>query len=269
LVVLGKEVTKTPPAETPTAITSDPTRGLFVNCVGALDGIHFLARVPEGRPTLPFRNRRGELTMNVLAAVDFKMRFTYMLSGWEGSANDSMVIKNAVYEHGFRPPPGCYYLADVDYTNSSMWLRPYRGVRYPRETTAPEWIPENKYELFNNLHGTLRAVVDRTTRMFKRRWRIFDRAPEVEYDTLIKLVYALAAIHNFISIEEDVDGDHDFNRLRPALHEKRDQKRKHQKQPRHVAGMKKKPESGMDKDRDTIAEEPWVAYQARKAANLS
>ena len=268
LVELGIQITRTPPAETPTMITSDPARSPFVNCVGALDGIHVPARVPEGKPTRPYRNRRGELTMNNLTAVDFKMRFTYLLVGWEGSANDDRVIKDAIYQ-GFKPSAGCYYLADAGYANGSMWLRPYRGVRYPREPTAPRWKPQNKHELFNDIHGSLRVVIDRTARMFKRRWRIFDRAPDFDSKTQVKLVYALAAVHNFISIHEDVDGDHDFDTLEPALYEKRDQKYKDPKPLRHVAGIKKKPLGGMDKDREMITEELWAAYQARNAANVS
>jgi hypothetical protein len=76
LAGLATEVIESPPAETPTAITSDPTRGPFANCVGALDGIYLPAYLEEGEPRRPYRNRRGELTWNVLAAVDFKGRFT-------------------------------------------------------------------------------------------------------------------------------------------------------------------------------------------------
>ena len=31
-----------------------------------------------------------------MAACDFDMRFTYVLPGWEGTASDSRIIKNAL-----------------------------------------------------------------------------------------------------------------------------------------------------------------------------
>ena len=36
-----------------------------------------------------FRGRK-RLTQNVLAAVSFDLRFTYVLAGWEGSAHDAL-----------------------------------------------------------------------------------------------------------------------------------------------------------------------------------
>ena len=56
-----------------------------------------------------FRGRKGDTTWNVLAACDFDLKFTYMLSGWEGSAHDARVLEHALSEpqNGFPiPPPG-------------------------------------------------------------------------------------------------------------------------------------------------------------------
>ncbi|KAG6487304.1 hypothetical protein ZIOFF_055890 [Zingiber officinale] len=62
----------------------------FKNCLGALDGTHIKVRVPtEDRPR--YRTRKGEIATNVLAACSQDMQFTYVLSGWEGSAVDSRV----------------------------------------------------------------------------------------------------------------------------------------------------------------------------------
>jgi hypothetical protein len=212
---LAVEVIKDPPAATPPAITQDPTRRPFWGCVGALDGTHIPAHVPLERQR-PYRDRHGKISMNVMAAVDFWMRFTHVLVGWEGSAHDGRVVRSAV-ERGFKPPEGFYYLADAGYSNCSMWLTLYRGVRYHlREIRQAARRPEDKYELFNFRHSSLRIVVERTFGVFKRRWRIYDHAPEYNVDTQIKLMYGLAAVHNFIAITEDVDGDRDFKDLKPA-----------------------------------------------------
>ena len=43
-----------------------------------------------------FRGRKSFPTQNVLAAVDFDLRFTYVLAGWEGSTHDSYVLQDAL-----------------------------------------------------------------------------------------------------------------------------------------------------------------------------
>lgn len=43
-----------------------------------------------------FRGRKHTITQNVLAAVDFDLRFTYVLAGWEGSAHDALILSDAL-----------------------------------------------------------------------------------------------------------------------------------------------------------------------------
>ena len=43
-----------------------------------------------------YRGRKEYTTQNVLAACDFDMRFRYILPGWEGTASDLRIIKNAL-----------------------------------------------------------------------------------------------------------------------------------------------------------------------------
>ena len=53
-----------------------------------------------------FRGRYKHCTQNVLAAVDFDQKFTYVLAGWEGAAHDALVLRDALvaYEDGLRVP---------------------------------------------------------------------------------------------------------------------------------------------------------------------
>ena len=39
-------------------------------------------------------------TQNVLAAISFDLKFTYVLAGWEGSAHDSCVLNDAFARPG-------------------------------------------------------------------------------------------------------------------------------------------------------------------------
>ena len=53
-----------------------------------------------------FRGRNGT-TQNVLVAISFDLKFTYVLAEWEGSAHDSRVLNNAFARPGgFSIPKG-------------------------------------------------------------------------------------------------------------------------------------------------------------------
>jgi len=43
-----------------------------------------------------FRGRKNYPTQNVLAAVDFDLKFTYVLAGWEGSAHEATILADAL-----------------------------------------------------------------------------------------------------------------------------------------------------------------------------
>lgn len=51
--------------------------------------------------------RKHTTTQNVLAAVDFDLRFTYVLAGWEGLAHDALILSDALERSdGLIVPPG-------------------------------------------------------------------------------------------------------------------------------------------------------------------
>ena len=76
------------------------------NCVGAIDGTHVHASVPpeiQGR----FCGHKDGTTQNVLAAIGFDLKFTYVLVGWEGSAYDSRLLNDVFARpEGFSIPEG-------------------------------------------------------------------------------------------------------------------------------------------------------------------
>jgi hypothetical protein len=111
----------------------------FNGCIGALDSTHIPVRVPEAR-CAAFRNRKGEISQNVLAICTMDMRFMFVLSGWEGSASDAHVFEDA-QRKGFTILEDCYYLANTGYANSDALLVPYKGVQYHLQEwgIAGEW----------------------------------------------------------------------------------------------------------------------------------
>jgi hypothetical protein len=83
------------------------------DCIGAIDGTHVHARVPT-KIVVAFRGRKNHPTQNVLAAVDFDLRFTYVLAGWEGSAHDALILADALErDDGLRVAPGICMLTHL------------------------------------------------------------------------------------------------------------------------------------------------------------
>jgi hypothetical protein len=100
----------------------------FQGCLGAIDGSHIHISPPAGLQSL-YRNRKGFLSQNCLLICNFDMLFTYILSGWEGSATDARVWADAL-GRGFSVPEGFYYLADAGYPHCKELLVPFRKIRY-------------------------------------------------------------------------------------------------------------------------------------------
>ncbi|KAF7839678.1 protein ALP1-like [Senna tora] len=102
----------------------------FKGCLGALDGTHIRIRVsPEDQPR--YRNRKGEITTNVLGVCTRDELFFYVMAGWEGSVADSRVLQSAILKpNGLKVPEGQYYLVAVGFTNGPGFLAPYREQRY-------------------------------------------------------------------------------------------------------------------------------------------
>lgn len=62
------------------------------DCIGVIDGMHVPAHV-LAKDQSRFRNKKGILSQNVLAACTFDLQFNFVYPGWEGSVTDSRVLK--------------------------------------------------------------------------------------------------------------------------------------------------------------------------------
>jgi hypothetical protein len=104
---LRDKLIRPPSLETPTKIAGssrwDP---YFKDCIGAIDGTHVRAFVSKDMET-SFRGRKSHCTQNIMVAVDFDLRFMYVLAGWEGTTHDALVLQDALErENGLRVPHG-------------------------------------------------------------------------------------------------------------------------------------------------------------------
>ncbi|XP_015689038.1 protein ALP1-like isoform X1 [Oryza brachyantha] len=89
----------------------------FKNCLGALDGTYIQVHVPAiDKPR--YRSRKNNIATNVLGVCAPDMQFIYVFPGWEGSAADARVLRDALSRpNGFKVSRGCYYLVDAGYKN--------------------------------------------------------------------------------------------------------------------------------------------------------
>ncbi|XP_057796913.1 uncharacterized protein LOC131012948 [Salvia miltiorrhiza] len=185
---------------------SDSRWKWFKGCLGALDGTYINVLVPNIDKSR-YRTRKGQISTNMLGVCDQNMKFVYALPGWEGSAADSRILRDALNRpHGLRVPRGNYYLVDSGYANSEGFLAPYRGVRYHLKEWGPTCSrPQNAEELFNLRHAKARNAIERAFGILKMRWGILRSTSYYPIEVQIRLMMACVLIENFIRTNMAVD----------------------------------------------------------------
>uniref|UniRef100_A0A452YML3 DDE Tnp4 domain-containing protein n=1 Tax=Aegilops tauschii subsp. strangulata TaxID=200361 RepID=A0A452YML3_AEGTS len=97
-----------------------------------------------------------------LAAVDFDLKFTYVLAGWEGSAHDANILTDSMSRPDrINIPDGKFYLGDAGYACRRGILPPFRKRRYHLNKFSGRNYPRTAQELFNLRHSSLRVTVER------------------------------------------------------------------------------------------------------------
>ncbi len=69
----------------------------------------------------PFRSRKGTISQNVLAVLNFNMIFTFTVVGWADSAHDGRELKYSLLQD-FPLIHGKFYLGDADYSLTKYCL---------------------------------------------------------------------------------------------------------------------------------------------------
>ncbi|SPT19328.1 unnamed protein product [Triticum aestivum] len=171
---LRGEMIRRPSGQTPPKIRGSPRwYPYFKDCIGAIDGTHVTARVPRSQ-SIAYRGRKHYTSQNVLAAVDFDLKFTYVLAGWEGSAHDANILTDSMSRpDGINIPDGKFYLGDAGYAFRPGILPPFRKT-------------------------SLRVTVERAFGALKNRFKILDQKPFHPYSTQVKLVLTCCILHNWI-----------------------------------------------------------------------
>ncbi|XP_022682152.1 protein ALP1-like [Setaria italica] len=196
---LRNDLIRPPSLETPAKIAGNPRWDpYFKDCIGAIDGTHIRASVSKSMEAA-FRGRKSFSTQNVMAAVDFDLKFTYVLAGWEGTAHDAVVLADAIErENGLRVPEGKFYLVDAGYGAKPGFMPPFRAVRYHLNEWGNNPV-QNAEELFNLRHSSLRVTIERAFGSLKRRFKILDDAtPFFPFRTQVDIVLACCILHNWV-----------------------------------------------------------------------
>ncbi|KAL6506832.1 hypothetical protein OROHE_022269 [Orobanche hederae] len=186
--------------------STDPRWKWFKGCLGALDGTYVDVHVSsKDRPR--YRTRKGKISTNVLGVCDTRMRFVYLLPGWEGSAADSRALRDAVTRpNGLQVPKGNYYLCDNGYANSEGFLVPFRGCRYHLNEWGPTMNrPSNAQEHFNMRHTRARNVIEHAFGVLKMRFPVLGFPTYYPIKTQIRLIMSCFLLHNFSRNEMEVD----------------------------------------------------------------
>ncbi|XP_060212374.1 uncharacterized protein LOC132639994 [Lycium barbarum] len=206
---LSREFLQLPPVSTPLQILeSNRFYPYFEDCIGVIDGMRIPAHVPA-KDQSRFRNKKGILTQNVLAACTFDLQFIFVYPGWEGSATDSRVLRAVLDDpdQNFPPiPEGKYYLVDTGYVNMDGFIAPFPGIRYHLpEYRGANLLPRNANELFNHRHASLRNAIQKSFDVLKTRFPILKLAPQYAFHTQRDIVIAACVIHNHIRREDKSD----------------------------------------------------------------
>jgi hypothetical protein len=182
-----------------------------------------------------------------MAICDFDMRFTFVVSGWPGSAHDSRVFNDTLnrYSDEFPHPLeglllistfffliliscltitlciGKYYLIDSGYPNRKGFLAHYKGQRYHVPEFQGGHTPTGRKEVFNHAHSSLHNVIERWFGVWKMKWCILLLLLSFLVEKQKKIIIACMALHNFIhdsdlsnQLFEMCDNDEEFPQLR-------------------------------------------------------
>ncbi|XP_030936119.1 uncharacterized protein LOC115961252 [Quercus lobata] len=191
----------------------------ILDCVGAIDGTHIQVVVGDDKKA-PYYNRKRVTSFNVMAACDFDLLFTFVMTGWEGAAHDTHISLDAIRRQSVnfsKPPPGKYYLVDAGYPLKKGYLPPYKGQRYHLSDFRRAGRGNHTEERFNYVHSSLRSAIERTFGVWKNKWKILKQMPPYDIKHQRNIIVATCVLHNFIRKHDREDegfnwDEHDLDR---------------------------------------------------------
>lgn len=238
---------------------------------GAVDGTHVPAFV---HPSLArvWRDRKGNISQNVLIYFGFDLEVLFTLAGWEGTAHDARVLDDAIENFGF--PRRGKKCVDAAYTLTKEFIKPYPGVRYHlKEWGAAQMRPQDKKELFNLRHATARNCAERGNGVLKSRFPVLRTMKRFPMDLQVKVVKCALCLHNFIRRHATYEADEFDDLSEEQIKELVEERLRDDKEVYEAGGAAEDddddvPDHGEETGkqwRDRVTGEMWVQYQAELA----
>ena len=178
-------------------------RSQFPNCLGATGGKHVRIRKPRMSGSL-FHNYKNYFSVVLLAIADANYKFIYIDVGAFGKDSDSSIFERTDFYKKLennelnipkgQPLPGTVgpnmpytFIGDEAFSLSRNVMRPYSGK-----------VLSHKKKIFNYRLSRARRNVESTFGILSNKWRIFQKAINVNLDLAIILIKTCCALHNFV-----------------------------------------------------------------------
>ena len=161
----------------------------FPNVIGCIDCTHVKVTVPEKFIINKerFRNRKNEITINVQAICDHRMRFIDLVIRWPGSTHDSRIFRESLI---------CMRLDRYEFRN--YWLLGDSGYALRRYLMTPLRDPKTKAEkMYNESHIKTRCIIERTFGGWKRKFPILKKGLLTRLDTSLLIIDACGVLWNY------------------------------------------------------------------------
>lgn len=181
----------------------------FPNCIGAIDGKHFVIKAPPNSGSLYF-NYKKIFSIVLLAVCDHQYKFIIVDCGSYGSNSGGGIFAQSEFGKCLNrndylniPVENCklplsniempyYFVADEAFPLSKRIMRPYPGP----------FLTERK-SIFNYRLSRARRIIENTFGILVSRWRLFLRPICLKPQHTDTIIMAAVNLHNFLMTEKE------------------------------------------------------------------
>ncbi|KAJ8911539.1 hypothetical protein NQ315_012792 [Exocentrus adspersus] len=158
----------------------------FPRCIGAVDCTHVKIQSPGGEQAEIYRNRKQYFSINVQTICGPDLKIFNIVARWEGSQHDSTIFNNSNIRGRFERGEmrDGLLVGDSGYSIRKYLITPLGNPVTPAE------------QLFNESQIRTRNVVERSYRVWKRRFPILSLGIRLNIERVEAVIVACAVLHN-------------------------------------------------------------------------
>ena len=176
------------------------SNGIFVGCVGAIDGMLATTKTPthkesEGNPRSYFSGHYNQHGLNVQAVCNARCRFIFFSVAAPGKTSDQVAFeRTSLYKKIQNLPPGLYLVGDAAYVLCDQLLIPFTGSQRQN--------PEN--DAYNFFLSQLRIRIEMSFGLLTSKFTVLRNNLQTKLQRSLAILECCARLHNFV-INEDWD----------------------------------------------------------------